>query len=212
MAVINRPGYGIGSSGPWHRADTSPGRGWAAARQEAILDPDVSAQIGFQREALAQKGNQWNNVWGALQGHLGNVQGMMTAGGQSGPSPEITVGPVWNEQQIQQRVNAQRAANDQAMQSRTSDMQAGLAGRGFGANSPLAMALGQGFQNQNLATNTANERETRLGSAQMNAGHLLQTQQAREGQFASRQAEDIERRKPIWNSYNAILAALAGMA
>lgn len=139
------------------------------------------------------------------------LQNALTAGGQSGPSPEITVGGVLNPQQIQQQVNAARAANDMATGSRITDTNRSLAGRGFGAGSPLAAALSTGMQNQNLATNTANEREIRLGGAQMNSGQLLRSQMAREEQFGRRQQEDIERRRPYFQTQASLLAALAGM-
>jgi len=143
---------------------------------------------------------------------LGTPGQPFTAGGASGASPEITVGGTLNPQQVQQQVNSQRAANDQATEGRMRQTAGQTAGRGFGANSPLLMALQGQAMGQNLATNTANERETRLGAAQQNSQHVLSTQQAREAQFASRQGEDIARRQPYFQQSNALLAALAGLA
>lgn len=154
--------------------------------------------------------SRFNSVWPFLQNQFAhqNVQGQ---GGQSGPSPEISVGPIWNTQDVQRQVNAGRATNDQATAGRMRQSQRDLGSRGFGSNSPLLAALGAMYQGQNLATNTANERDIRMGARSQNAGHILETQQAREGQFASRQQEDIERRKINMGYNNALLGALSGL-
>jgi hypothetical protein len=180
--------------------------------QRAFLDPDVDRQARAA-ELPHQLGQQrFNQIFPMLQNQLGQAMaGATSPGGSSGQSPEITVGPMWNPQQVQQQVNASRAANDQATGVRMQQAQRRVGASGFGSNSPLAMALQGNLQNQNLATNTANERELRLGAAQKNSDQVFRTQMGREQQFAARQGEDIERRKPYFNQFNSLLSAIAGM-
>lgn len=213
-------------------------RGSGGMGPRILSDPDTAAQIRMQgelgklREAgdterariganaamlPAQLGQaRFNTVFPWLQGQYGALAGslnggMATAGGASGARPEISGGPVLNSQQVQQQVNAARSGNDQATGGLIRDMKAELAGRGFGSNSPLAMALQAQTQGQNMATNTGNERDIRLGAAQQNAGQLLRTQQAREQQFATAQDEDIRRRQPYFAQQNALLSMLGGL-
>lgn len=137
--------------------------------------------------------------------------GPFTAGGASGPGPAISAGPVWNPQQIQQRVNASRAQTDAATASQQKQAGEAAAGRGFSAMSPLTMALQGQVAGQGMATNAANENQIRWDAAGGNAKQTLEGQKAREGQFAARQDEDIRRRQPWFQSQNALLAALGGM-
>ncbi len=185
----------------------------AAGRNQTQLD---AARIGADAATLGARLQQqrFDTVFPWLQSQIGSFMSnpnFATAGGASGPSPEITVGGVYNPQQIQQQVNASRAHNDQAAQTQMQSQAQQTAGRGFGSNSPLLQALQGQTQANNLATNTDNEREIRMGAAGQNAQHLLGTQQAREQQFSSRQREDIERRKPYWAYQTSLLGALAGM-
>jgi hypothetical protein len=177
--------------------------------QRGIMDPDVERQAQAAELPHMLKQQRFNTLLPWLQGQMGSA---FSVGGQSGPSPEISVGPTLNSQQVQQQVNAARAANDMATQGRTQGIQRQMGASGFGANSPLAMALTQSARNQNMATNTGNERDIRLGAAEMNAGQIFKTQMGREQQFASRQDEDIRRRTQQNSQYNALLSALSGLA
>lgn len=201
-----------------------PATGYRAGQiTSGIRDPDVQDQIAAQRYAAqlgiqpamtseANKMSRFNSIFPLLTGQFSRINSQMaTAGGQSGKSPEITVGGVLNPQQIQQQVNAMRAGNDQTGASQMAQQGRDTAGRGFGSRSPLLAALRGQTQANTLAENVGGEREIRLGAAQQNAGHLLGTQQAREGQFASRQREDIERRKPYFSLQNTLLQSLAGL-
>ncbi len=182
-------------------------------RNKTQLD---AARIGADASMLPARLQQqrFDTVFPWLTSQIGSFMSnpqFATIGGQSPASPEITVGGVLNPQQVQQQVNAMRAHNDQKAQTQMQGNSQDLAGRGFGSNSPLLAALQGQAQANNLATNTAGARDIRLNAAQMNASHLLDTQQAREGQFASRQREDIERRKPYWAYQTSLLGALAGL-
>ena len=86
-----------------------------------------------------------------------------------------------------------------------------LAGRGYASNSPLLAALNQQAQGQGLQAKTAAEQQTRQNMAQLNAQQVLQSQQAREAQYAARQQEYLQGQQIAATRQNALLAALAGM-
>ena len=172
------------------------------------------AQLAYNANIYPQQLRQsrFDQILPLLRGGLASfLQAGTAPGGASGQGPEITAGPIWTEAQIQQQVNSQRGANDMATAGRIRGSRQDLAGRGYGGNSPLAQALQAQFQGQNLATNTANERETRFNLSRGNAQQLLASQTAREAQNASRQDEDIRRRQQSLGSYNALIAALGGL-
>jgi hypothetical protein len=180
--------------------------------QEAIAKTQAEASK-FPYELKQQRFNQvfpW--LQGMLGGTLGGIKGPFTAGGaQIGTPPPISAGPVWDPQQIQQNVNASRATTDASTQAQMRQASQSAAGRGMGANGPLVQALQGQLQNQNLATNVGNEQSTRWNAALGNAGQLLKGQQAQEGQFAARQQEDIERRRPVLGFAGQLLSALGGL-
>lgn len=208
MAIIQQL-----ATGPTWYQGVGAGPRISGVQPTAMLDPDVKRQAEASELPARLAQQRFNQIFPMLQSHLGQAQaGFQTPGGSSGPSPEITVGPMWNPQQIQRQVNASRAANDQATAGRMQQAQRKVGASGFGSNSPLAMALQGNLQNQNLAANTANERETRMRAASENANQIFRTQMGREQQFAARQGEDIERRKPYFSTFNSLLSALAGMA
>jgi hypothetical protein len=156
---------------------------------------------------LAQ--NRFDRIAPTLQGML-NDGGLV--GGQSPRSPGISVGPVWGNQQIQQQVNAGRAFNDRKLGGNLRQIRQSAAGRGMAANSPLQQSLSTQARMGTAAANADLGRNVRWDAAQGNAQHVLGTQQAREQQFASRQQEDIERRKARNQYQSSIAAALAGLA
>jgi hypothetical protein len=126
-------------------------------------------------------------------------------------APTISTNPVLNSQQIQQQVNTQNANSDQSTATQNKAMQAGLAGRGVGAQSPLAQALTGAAQGQNLASKTANETQTRLGAATTNAQQVLQEQQAQQQQYQQNQQLLINQQAPYYARQNALLAAISGL-
>lgn len=173
---------------------------------------NIAAQAATLPARLREQ--NFNQVFPFLKSQLsalGTQGGLARAGGQSGPSPEISVGPVLNDQQIQQQVNATRASNDATAANQTVQDQRDAGGRGFASNSPLLAMLNAGRQMSANQANTQAEQGLRLNAAQQNAGHILDTQQAREQQFASRQQEDIQRRVPVFAQQNALIAALSGI-
>lgn len=186
-----------------------------ASQQANLLGAQASAVHDPLQAAQLTEGNRmsrFNQILPMLSGQFGRLNnGFATAGGTNTPMPPISAGPTLNPQQIQQQVNTSRAANDQATAGQMQQSNSSLAGRGFGSNSPLQMALNQGMQNNNLATNTANETATRLNAAQLNASQRLNSQQALSNQWATGNQLDIQRRAPIFAQQNALIAALGGL-
>lgn len=182
--------------------------------QDRLNERTVEAQ---KLPSILEQG-RFDRIFPILSGQLASLNGGggdYSAGyrgdGPVGQQPAISDAPVYTDAQTQEQVNAQRAANDQTAAGQAARMRANLAGRGYGANSPLAQLLGQNFMSQALGASAANERETRLGAAGANAAQVLKAQQARESQYASRQAEDIERNKTSQSNRNALMSALVGL-
>lgn len=175
----------------------------------------ASQNAATNQSAINNQQSRFSTVLPYFTDALTDIRGRINAGyngtGPQGNQPNISDAPVFNENQIQQQVNAQQAQNDMRSQSEIRDMQSQMAGKGYGSQSPLLAALKQGYQNQNLATNTANNRDTRLNSAQANSSQVLKAQQAREGQYASRQNEDIERNRTLLGTLSPLLSALSGL-
>ncbi len=190
-----------------------------ALRQQGYNNQQRIAQIGADASTVGARLQQdrFNQVFPYLRNELGGTGGSGQGGfgyqgqGQVGTQPQISDAPVYNEQQIQQQVNSQRAGNDAAAASQQRNVRQQMSARGYGANSPLAMELGVGIGNRNLQANADAERQLRFDAAGANARQVLGAQTQREAQFANRQQEDIERNKTYQSRYNAVLAALSGL-
>lgn len=186
----------------------SPAGGAVNGSSQGALDAQKLASIPVNAQM-----QRFNAILPMLSGQFSalNQRGSEKVGGDNGTPPPISAGPTLNPQQIQQQVNSSRAANDQSTQGKIANSASSLAGRGFGSNSPLQAALAQGYQNSNMATNTANETATRLNAAQQNAGQLLNSQQALSNQWATGNQLDIQRKAPYFQQQNALISALAGL-
>lgn len=223
-------------------ASYMPHSGTAHIRQKPVIDPQRQAEFDRglredqrqfdQADSTARRGQslqaqasmfphqlrqqRFDQVWPWAQQQFGGFNqlfGQSGGGQQVGTQPQIESNPIWGEQAIQQQVNARRSANDQGTAAQIRGMREDLGGRGFGSNSPLAQALATQYQMQNLATNTANERDFRFDAAQQNAQHVLRAQQALEEQYANRQMEDIQRQRNFISGLGtqaSLLGALAG--
>ncbi len=205
-----------------------------AGQQNAAEAARQAAQLQLGREQLGQQSanqraqieaslaptrfaqTKFNAVFPWVQRTLGSFAGggWGTAGyqgqGAQGQQPAISDAPVYSQGQVQQQVNAGRAQNDAATADRQRALSQRMAGRGFGTNSPLAMALSNSLFQGNLATNTGAEQDLRWKAAQGNASQVLEAQKARETQYASRQDEDIRRNQVVRNQQSALLASLLG--
>jgi hypothetical protein len=207
FSTMGTPGVSPGRNTVMPSALGTSQIGLQSAQAGAVHDPLQAAQL-----AEGNKMSRFNSILPLLSNQFSNLnRGFATAGGSNGNPPPISTGPVLNDQQIQQQVNQSNAATDQSAQGQMQRSDSSLAGRGFGANSPLSMALNNATQGQARATNVGNETNLRLNAAQQNAGHLLNTQQALSNQWATGNQLDIQRRAPIYAQQNALIQALGGL-
>ena len=183
------------------------------AQQGALSRAQIEASLAPTR--FAQQ--KFNTVFPWVQGQLGGL--MAGGGGNFGyrgnplPStrPEISDAPVYNEQQIQANVNAQRAQNDQATAAQQKAVSGQMAARGYGANSPLAAALQNSLAIGNLQANTANEQDLRWKAASGNASQRLEAQKARSAQDLGYLGEETKRGIAGQQQQTALISALLGM-
>jgi hypothetical protein len=221
---LNNPGFGLnydqgfGSGAP-------PTGGFRTAQSDATIPLEYAnqanrlkiAETEIQPAMLAQQNKQsrFNTVFPWLQGQMSGLlggQGPYRVGGTAlGNQPNIKATGIWTPSQIQQQVNSQNAASDAATGTQIKNMQDSLAGRGFGGNSPLAMALSGMAQNANLANKTQNEQQTRWNAAQGNAQQTLAQQQAQEQQYVDINQQDVARRQMALQPLTALLGAISGI-
>jgi hypothetical protein len=172
-----------------------------------------SPGFGLQQQQQAFKQQQFGQVFGTLSGLLNQFgsSNPYTIGGVNGTAPEISVGGVYNPQQVDQQVAASRAKTDQSTASQQKQMSDEMAGRGYGINSPLIAAMQGNLAGQGIATNASNENQIRQTAAQQNAQQTLSTQTERENQYEAENSLAIQRAKPYFDRQNALIAALAGI-
>lgn len=127
-------------------------------------------------------------------------------------APAITTGGVYSPQQIQQQVNATRAKTDTDTATKQQQMRKDLAGRGFGANSPLAAELATMMRGQGLAANTDAEQGLRFNAAGANAQQRLAAEQLAQQQYQSQLQFSSQLQQNKIAQQNALLAALASLA
>lgn len=168
------------------------------------------AQLNQQPEMrkLDFEQGKWNTLLPYIQQSMGGLNQFGRIGGHSGPGPRINAGPIWDQGKIQQQDNAIRAQGDQQTASGVQDMQNRLAGSGYGAKSPLALALETQMGMGNRANAADQVRQFGQNAAQQNAAHVLQGQQAQESQFSNRQQEDIARRHAVLGYQSSLLGML----
>lgn len=191
------------------------------AFQGAQGDASRANQMSIANLPYAFKNRVFDTVSPLLSG-LMNGQGSAFSFGQVGgtntPQPQITAAPVYTDQQTNQQVNNQQSQNASKAAAQMRTNSTGLAGQGWGANSPLLAALNSGVQNQLMASNATAARETPFMAAQANAKQLLAGQQAQESQWGDLQQADIARRQQqlqaqsqAQNYTTSLISALAGM-
>lgn len=196
-------------AGPQNWYDTMDPQQNALARLNARTELQ-RANIANAPARMQQK--RFNTVFPWLKGQIADLSGKFgsTVGGESGQGPTISAAPIIDPVTLQGQINAMRARS--GMHAAT---QARLAGRSAAASgmggSPLLSAMQRQIGQRSYADQMAGERELRLGSAQLNASHLLDAQKAREQQFASRMSEDIARRQQVFGLLPGLLGAISGM-
>jgi len=108
-----------------------------------------------------------------------------------GTPPKISAAPPMTPGMVQQQVNAGYAGAEQKAQAATQQARNSISSRGFSSQSPAMMGIASANQMAALGQGAENERQTRLGAAQMNAGHVLDAQRAQEAQYGARQQEAL---------------------
>ncbi len=164
--------------------------------------------------AATMKDNRARDIFSWLKGQFGAGGAAGGAGGLEGGAaaqPQITAGPVWGPQQVQEQVNAARSGIDARTGTQMRQARQSTAGRGFGSNSPLLAALEAGIQGRGMAQGSDAERGIRWDSAQGNAAQMLKGQTAQEAQFAARRQEEIERQRNQLSTMNALIQAMSGL-
>src|SRR5262245_962930 len=179
-----------------------------------IAVANIAAEASKYPHLLRQQ--RWNTLFPYMQRDLQEAQsGQAFAAygglkGDPGPRPYISDAPVYSDQMIQERVNAQRSASDAALQSRQAQTARQMAGRGYGARSPLAMALSEAAYGQNLAGNTAAEQQMRLEAAKANAEQVLKAQGLRSEAYTQDVQADVERKKTLASYLTQLRAPIYG--
>ncbi len=137
------------------------------------------------RRLPQQPGGPLPSIAGGLDAYIRNALSPQAQGVRGVPpvplynqdSP-ITIGGIFNPQQIQERVNTMRAQNEASAGGEARNIQQQTAASGYGTNSPLAMALQNSLQGRTMALNAQLENDFRFGAAGENAKHLLATETA----------------------------------
>lgn len=217
-----RGGGGISlgvSSGRSGGSSTSSSRSAGASSSSG----ESESGSAWSKEQLDRIGQLFPQLLGEYTGY--NTQTPYSSllseiGGPQSPFPTITRGPIWNENQVQSRVNQMRSGNDLAAGGAVRGLGESTAGRGFGASSPLLQELTSNIGSQNRATNTQGENDLRWNAAQGNAQHRLAAEQADVGRSTAMSQDDLQRRQMALsgrgqdlqyaaNRQNALLQALA---
>lgn len=109
--------------------------------------------------------------------------GLSQSGGLNTPSFQR---PVYDAQTINRDVNLSQARQMQSAAGQTQRMRDSLMGRGFGSNSPFAMAQGQNIMSQARASSYQDETQRRMGAAQANFNGNVQYDQMRQQELLAR--------------------------
>jgi len=171
-------------------------------------------QMGLEKQLAGQQldwqKQKWGQIFPLLSGGLNAMrQGMP---GANIPVPQITAGPTYSDQQIQQQKNliGSQAQGDIGTQQK--QIAQSTAGRGFGANSPLQQALSTEAAGMGRAGERQAQTQAGLTMAQQNAQQKLASQQAAaQAQLGAAQI-GVEAQRPWWQLQSSLIGALAGMA
>jgi hypothetical protein len=181
-----------------------PGLG---ANWNPIVDPQTSFE-GQQNRASQQAiaAMPWNYKQGVFNKLFPLLSGQLNQNPQHwlGTAPGLPSSNVLDGGQTQQLVNSTVAGNDQTAATNIRNSQASLAGRGFGANSPLQMALAGQQQASAMGQNAQARSQIPINVAQLNAQQGLGVGNLANQQYLG-QLDAMNRRN------TSIFAALAGM-
>lgn len=125
-------------------------------------------------------------------------------GGQAQLGPQASTAPIWDEQQIQSRVNAARALTDAQRDTNINKTNQSLGQKGFATtNSPLAMQMAEQQRGMAMMANAANENNLRWQAAQGNAEQVMKGQIANQQAWANYMNNDAERRRIAAGAYTS---------
>jgi len=199
--------YGVNQSGQSSFSDSSSDSSSVSGSwQDSKSDSESKSGTAFSEEALARIQALYPQLLSQYMAFgqqtpfaslLNQIGGAPTPFAAVSPFPNITMGPIWNENQIQGRVNASRAMNDATAASQAKQLADTTVGRGFGTSSPLYQELVGNLGAQLLGTNTQAENDLRWGAAQGNAKHRLDTEQAGVGRATALNAAELARSQGI---------------
>jgi len=165
-------------------------------------------QMLQQNLAQQQMGQQAKEFGQTLEGALSRGP----TPGANIPTPQITAGPTYSNQQMQQQKNliGSQAQGDIGTQQR--QIAQSTAGRGFGSNSPLQQALSTEAAGMGRAGERQAQTQAGLTMAQQNASQRLASQQAAaQAQLGAAQI-GVEAQRPWWQLQSSLIGALAGLA
>lgn len=109
--------------------------------------------------------------------------GLSSSGGLTSPAFQR---PVYDAQTINRDVNLNTARGHQAAAGQVNRMRDSLMGRGFGSNSPFAIAQGQNIMAQARGANYADETNRRMRAAEANYNGNFQYDQMRQQELLAR--------------------------
>jgi hypothetical protein len=139
---------------------------------------------------------------------LGGSSGNQLVGGTNTAQRQLPPEDVFGPQQVDRQVNAAKSQNATAAAAQTAQNERQLAGRGFGAHSPLLAALSGQAQAARMAQDATADREIRSNASAQNAQNRLAVSQLGEQQFQDANDADIRRRQMAYQGPAALLSAL----
>lgn len=196
-----------------------PNTGYSAFEgetQQGVANTEAGAseysaalQNALGQAQLAQKGSQFNDIYGLLSGAMSGA-GSSGVGGTNSAQPTVNAGPVWNQQQVQQQENQAQATAMQGAASSNQALAAKMAGQGFGSTSPALSGQQQNAMMQALASGQQNAQNLGWQAAQGNATQELAGQTEQQNAWNNWNNADIARKQTSSNYYTGLANALAG--
>lgn len=173
-------------------------------------DADRAANFSLGMAPINLKRDIFNQVSPLLTGLMGGGNNERV-GGTGTPAPDITRGPVWSGQQVNEQVNAGLASNAANADTQNRQNATGLAAQGFGSRSPLLAALNSSVGMQRAAADADFARDTRFDTAKANAEQVTTTDQLAVDRWDRGERNDIARRQAAFNQQSQLAAVLAGL-
>jgi len=209
--------FGInGGRGGWY---TPFKQGAGPVAPQYLADPMQQQQLDLQKKQIdwqqqmegakfnMQKGMYDQFAPAALSAMNGNG-GLV--GGQPRPLPAINDSPIYNQQQIQEQMNAGFAANDARTATLMRQLGQSAAGRGFGGMSPAIEAQRTQLGIANNQANATLQRELPMQYAQANADQNFRVNNLQQQQWRDFEQQDIERRKAAQDYLTRLMAMFGG--